>query len=76
MRGGYRTLLSSALGHRGLVTVCFLLICGSCLALTPFLGEDFFPTVDAGQIRLHVRAPAGTRIEDVRVLAALAAPSR
>ena len=35
-----------------------------CLALTPMLGEDFFPQVDAGQIRLHVRAPAGTRIEE------------
>ncbi len=33
-------------------------------ALTPMLGEDFFPQVDAGQIRLHVRAPAGTRIEE------------
>jgi multidrug efflux pump subunit AcrB len=34
------------------------------LALYPFVGRDFFPTVDAGQLRLHVRAPAGTRIEE------------
>jgi multidrug efflux pump subunit AcrB len=64
MRNGYRNLLASALAHRKLVAVCFFLLCGSCLALAPFLGEDFFPQVDAGQIRLHVRAPAGTRIEE------------
>ena len=64
MRSGYRNLLASALAHRKLVAVSFFLICGSCLALAPFLGEDFFPQVDAGQIRLHVRAPAGTRIEE------------
>src|SRR5579863_3174541 len=39
-------------------------MCAACLGLTPFLGQDFFPQVDAGQIRLHVRAPAGTRIEE------------
>jgi multidrug efflux pump subunit AcrB len=64
MRNGYRTLLASALAHRKLVSASFFLICGACLALAPFLGEDFFPQVDAGQIRLHVRAPAGTRIEE------------
>jgi multidrug efflux pump subunit AcrB len=64
MRAGYRSLLASALAHRKLVGACFFLICGSCLALAPFLGSDFFPQVDAGQIRLHVRAPAGTRIEE------------
>src|SRR5205814_2307744 len=64
MRGGYRNLLASALAHRKLVAFSFFVICGGCLALTPFLGEDFFPQVDAGQIRLHVRAPAGTRIEE------------
>jgi len=36
---------------------------GSCFLL-PFIGRDFFPSVDAGQIRLHVRAPAGTRLEE------------
>jgi len=68
MRNGYRNLLASALAHRKLVAICFFLICGSCLALAPFLGEDFFPQVDAGQIRLHVRAPAGTRIEETEHL--------
>ena len=64
MRDGYRILLDSALAHRGMVAFAFFLICAACLALTPFLGQDFFPQVDAGQIRLHVRAPAGTRIEE------------
>src|ERR1039457_4193135 len=64
MRSGYRNLLASALAHRKLVAVSFFLICGSCLALAPFLGEDFFPQVDAGQIGLPVRAPSGTRIEE------------
>ncbi len=64
MRGGYRNLLEAALGHRVLTGVSFFLICVACLALVPFLGQDFFPQVDAGQIRLHVRAPAGTRIEE------------
>src|SRR5208283_3632260 len=64
MRHRYRGLLGQALAHRKLVTVCFLGICAASLALIPFLGEDFFPQVDAGQIRLHVRAPAGTRIEE------------
>ena len=58
------TLLASALAHRGLVAAAFVLICGACLGLTPFLGQDFFPQVDSGQIRLHVRAPATTRIEE------------
>ncbi len=64
MRDGYRNLLASALAHRKLVAIGFFVICTGCLAVTPFLGEDFFPQVDAGQIRLHVRAPAGTRIEE------------
>jgi multidrug efflux pump subunit AcrB len=64
MREAYRGLLEAALAHRVLTAVSFFLICAACLALAPFLGQDFFPQVDAGQIRLHVRAPAGTRIEE------------
>lgn len=56
--------LSWALNHRGLVVLVFLLFFGISACLFPFIGEDFFPTVDAGQIRLHVRAPDGTRIEE------------
>ena len=64
MRNAYHRLLGAALAHRKLVAVCFGLICAACAALIPFIGTDFFPQVDAGQIRLHVRAPAGTRIEE------------
>jgi multidrug efflux pump subunit AcrB len=64
VRNGYRGLLASALAHRGIAAAAFFLICAGCLALAPFLGQDFFPQVDAGQIRLHVRAPAGSRIEE------------
>ena len=64
MREGYRRLLATALVHRKLVALCFFLVTMACAALYPFIGTDFFPPVDAGQIRLHVRAPAGTRIEE------------
>jgi multidrug efflux pump subunit AcrB len=64
LRSGYRRLLEASLAHRALVGAGFFLVCAACLALVPFLGEDFFPQVDAGQIRLHVRAPAGLRVEE------------
>jgi multidrug efflux pump subunit AcrB len=64
MRAGYTNLLEAALEHRKLVLACFALLFICCGALIPFVGTDFFPYVDAGQIRLHVRAPGGTRIEE------------
>ncbi len=64
LRSGYRVVLSSALAHRKFVAVSFFLLVAVCLGLAPMLGQDFFPQVDAGQIRMHVRAPAGTRIEE------------
>ena len=49
---------------RSLVTVSFFaLLIGASLTLYPRLGMDFFPQIDAGQMRLHVRAPPGTKIE-------------
>ena len=60
----YRGALAWALGHRLIVCVLFVLFCAVSFSLFPFLGRDFFPSVDAGQFRLHVRAPAGTRIEE------------
>ena len=63
-RGGYRDILAWALLHRGVTALAFALFFGLSFCLLPFIGEDFFPTVDAGQFRLHVRAPAGTRIEE------------
>ncbi|MBN9419668.1 RND transporter [bacterium SCN 62-11] len=62
-REAYSSLLWVCLNHPGLVsslTAAFLL--GS-LGLLNFIGRDFFPTVDAGQFRLHVKCPAGTRLE-------------
>jgi multidrug efflux pump subunit AcrB len=64
MREGYRNLLAASLAHRKVVAIAFGLLGIACGSLAPFIGTDFFPTVDAGQIRLHVRAPAGTRIEE------------
>ena len=60
----YRGALVWALGHRLIVCVLFAVFCAASFSLFPFLGRDFFPSVDAGQFRLHVRAPAGTRIEE------------
>jgi multidrug efflux pump subunit AcrB len=60
----YRGALAWALGHRLIVCVVFVIFCAVSFSLFPFLGRDFFPSVDAGQFRLHVRAPAGTRIEE------------
>jgi multidrug efflux pump subunit AcrB len=64
MRDGYAGILASTLAHRKLVLACFVLVAIACAGLYPFIGADFFPQVDAGQIRLHVRCPGGTRIEE------------
>jgi len=63
-RGGYILILSTLLTHRKLFGSAFLAFCLLSLVLTPFLGRDFFPSVDAGQIRLHMRTPTATRIEE------------
>ncbi len=63
-RNGYRNLLEASLAHRKLVVISFLAISAVTAGMAPFIGTDFFPRVDAGQIRLHVRAAAGTRIEE------------
>jgi multidrug efflux pump subunit AcrB len=60
----YVRTLETALARRGRVVAVFALLVLSGLVLLPFVGRDFFPTVDTGQFRLHVRAPAGTRIEE------------
>ncbi len=67
-REGYRDTLSWALSVARLTVGAFIgLIIVSAL-LFPFLGRDFFPQVDAGQMRLHVRAPPGTRLEKTQQL--------
>jgi multidrug efflux pump subunit AcrB len=60
---GYRNVLAWAVGSPGVTIGFFAVLMVLSLALFPILGRDFFPTVDAGQMRLHVRAPRGTRIE-------------
>jgi multidrug efflux pump subunit AcrB len=62
--GGYAGALDWALAHAGVVIVVFLAFAVVSMGLYPFVGRDFFPTVDGGQLRLHLRAPAGTRIEE------------
>jgi multidrug efflux pump subunit AcrB len=62
-RDSYRNAVAWALSQPKLIVLVFLGIMLVSLPLFPFLGRDFFPQVDAGQMRLHVRAPAGTRIE-------------
>jgi CzcA family heavy metal efflux pump len=63
-RDGYYQLLETTLGHRRVFAVCFLAFCILSMGLVFFLGEDFFPSVDAGLMRLHLRARAGLRVEE------------
>ena len=68
-RGRYRSLLEICIGHRILFTICFFAVClVSLIGLLPWLGQDFFPAIDAGQFKLHVRAQTGTRIEETAKL--------
>jgi multidrug efflux pump subunit AcrB len=67
LRSFYVARLHWCLEHaRAVLTAMLALAVLSLVVLTPFLGEDFFPVVDAGQFRLHVSAPVGTRIEDTQ----------
>jgi multidrug efflux pump subunit AcrB len=68
-RENYGRLLDRALKGRWLFVIVFLALCLGSLVLVPFLGEDFFPTVDAGVFKLHFRARTGTRIEETAKLA-------
>ena len=63
-RAIYRDLLAMALGNRPVFIVCFMAFVVGSFALTPFLGRNFFPSVDSGQILMHVRGPVGTRVEE------------
>ena len=62
-RDFYVSILRWNLQHRVAVFVIFAVLVVSGFVLLPLVGRDFFPTVDAGQFRLHVRVPAGTRVE-------------
>jgi len=64
-RGSYRGLLESCLHHRMAFLIVFFASClGSLAILIPWLGRDFFPSVDSGTFKLHLRAPTGMRIEE------------
>jgi multidrug efflux pump subunit AcrB len=68
-RSGYRNALTSVLEHAWLFATCFLIFCVLSAGISVFLGRDFFPAVDAGQIRMHFRARTGLRIEETSRLA-------
>jgi CzcA family heavy metal efflux pump len=67
-RRSYEALLETTLEHRGVFVLFFLAFCLLSLGLFFFLGQDFFPQVDAGQLRLHVRARPGLRVEETAKL--------
>jgi multidrug efflux pump subunit AcrB len=64
MRGGYHDLLALAVEHRRLFLAGFAGFIAVSFLLTPFLGRNFFPQVDGGQLLLHVRTPVGMRVEE------------
>ncbi|WP_022724238.1 efflux RND transporter permease subunit [Rhodopseudomonas sp. B29] len=63
-RHGYGDLLSLAMGHRRVFVGGFLCVVAVSFVLVPYLGRNFFPSVDAGQILMHVRTQVGTRVEE------------
>jgi multidrug efflux pump subunit AcrB len=64
MRTAYANTLEAIMHHRAVFVTVFLAFCIASAGLAFFLGRDFFPGVDSGQMRLHVRARAGLRIEE------------
>jgi multidrug efflux pump subunit AcrB len=68
LREGYRGMLAAGLHHGFAFIVVFMLVGSTAFLLLPWLGRDFFPSVDAGQVRLHLRARSGTRIEQTAML--------
>jgi multidrug efflux pump subunit AcrB len=70
IRNGYHGALETTEKHRGLFAILFFASCTLSVGLlVPWLGRDFFPYVDGGQIKLHFRAPTGLRIEETARLA-------
>jgi len=68
IRDRYTDALRAVLHHRKRALIASVSVMATAFILVPFVGRDFFPSVDAGQIRLHVRAEPGTRIERTKVL--------
>ena len=68
-RIAYRGVLERCLHHRRAFLMTFFAVClGSLAVIVPWLGQDFFPAVDAGSFKLHMRGPTGMRIEDTAFL--------
>jgi len=68
LRDGYLKILTVLLRRRAIVPVVAVLILGLGATMLLVVGRDFFPLIDGGQIQLHVRAPAGTRIESTEAI--------
>jgi multidrug efflux pump subunit AcrB len=68
LRDGYSRLLGLLLRRRAIVPIVAVLVLGLGAAMLSLVGRDFFPLIDGGQIQLHVRAPAGTRIESTEAI--------
>jgi multidrug efflux pump subunit AcrB len=68
LRDGYSTLLTTLLRQQVIIPVVVLLMLSLGAVMLTLVGRDFFPLIDGGQIQLHVRAPAGTRIESTEAI--------
>ena len=68
IRARYHEVLAAVLEHRGVFIPVFLGVAFGSMLLIPLLGRNFFPEVDSGQIKLHVRGPTGMRVEDSAAL--------
>ena len=68
LRDAYRRSLEGLIRHNRIFASVFLLGCFVSLGLLPWVGQDFFPSVDSGQFKLHLRAPTGTRIEETAII--------
>ena len=68
IRHKYSDILKAALSSRSKFIMFFMGFVGISFILVPFLGRDFFPSVDSGQIKIHVRAPIGYRVEQLSLI--------
>jgi CzcA family heavy metal efflux pump len=67
-RDGYHRKLEVCIHHRKVFVIGFFAACALSFLLYPWLGQDFFPSVDSGEFKLHVRVPTGTRIEETAAI--------
>ncbi len=64
IRNSFREMLAACIAHRAMFIPLFLAVCAATFFLVPWLGQDFFPSTDAGRFNLHVRTKTATRIEE------------